>query len=173
LLVAMTAALSGSVFVGQACLCGSPGPQDTSPDVGVIANVWALDGNSPDGTCDRNATPETQASAIAASRQCNPNDGTNVFTAAYEAASPGDKVGLDGGSYGNQSIAAAASKANTAECDPLASGSTLTAGSYPVAVSDYSGCIKFTPQTGETVTVLLPGRRHLPHEQRYRRHRPW
>lgn len=120
----------------------------------TTANVWAIPNASPNGTCSRNATPETLAAAEAALRVCNPADYSGgAIAAAYVAANIGDDVGIDGGTYAAQTILAAQSKASGSECDPVYSTSTLTAGSYPIVTSNFADCIVFKPQAGEAVSI--------------------
>jgi hypothetical protein len=105
------------------------------------ANVW-LDTNG--GTCTRSASVATYVDAAACSS----------LSTAYAAATYGDVVGMREGSYGNQSLLEAVAKTNTdaEDCEPLASGSTLGADVYPVAVTDFSECIYFRPETDHEVT---------------------
>jgi hypothetical protein len=103
----MTAALSGSVFVAKACLCGTPGPQDPSPGGGseATANLFAVaSGGSPN--CTRSSTLKNYADAVTAGAVCGPGvrtsngsiNGTG-FGNACHAATGGDKVAVRNGAY--------------------------------------------------------------------------
>jgi hypothetical protein len=105
------------------------------------ANLW-IDTNG--GTCTRSASIVEYVDAAACSS----------LSTAYAAATYGDVVGMREGSYGNQTLLEAVAKTNTAseDCEPLAAGSTLGADQYPVAVTDFSECIYFRPETDADVT---------------------
>lgn len=76
----------GSHLVGGSCGCSTP----TFPTSGS-ANLWV---NTTAGTCSRNASPAAYSSATAC----------GSFQAAYSAASCGDIVGVQSGTYAAQSI---------------------------------------------------------------------
>jgi hypothetical protein len=100
----MTAALSGSVFVAQACLCGTPAPQDPSPGGGteVTANLFAVAPSSSDGStsCARSSTLKSYSAALAANAVCKGNGtSTTSWDVACVAATGGDKVGVMPGVY--------------------------------------------------------------------------
>ena len=73
----------GGTFIGDACLCSTPGGQSPSP-AGTLANVW-IDANG--GTCVDNASEAAYADASAC----------GSWNAAYLAADPGDTVRVAAG----------------------------------------------------------------------------
>jgi len=98
--LATVGVVSGGLAIGSR--------NDAPPPVGGnLGNLWVIASDSPNGTCTRNATPETLAAAQAANRQCNPNDDVTdgVFDIAYtNAANSGDTVCVAAGSYGLQNV---------------------------------------------------------------------
>jgi hypothetical protein len=118
----MTAALSGSVFVAQACLCTTPGAQDPSPGGGSegLANIW-VDSNG--GTCADNASLVAYSDAAACS----------TFDAANDVADDGDTVRVkDGVTYSSQTISGSNSRTSAAlfkpetDLDPITVNGSMT-----------------------------------------------
>ena len=108
---------------------GSPG---TPVNTAALANLWV---NTAAG-----ATP-TRCSSPCSYNSAN---AYGSFATAYAAASPGDTIYVEGGSYGAQTIAWDAAK-NSSSCDGWVSQSGDVT---PVT----SGCITFAPAPGETPT---------------------
>jgi hypothetical protein len=97
----MTAALSGSVFVGTACLCLTPGPQDQGPDTEVLANLFTVPAASSDGStsCVRSSTEKNYTDALAANAVCKSSGSASSWDIACAAATGGDTVGVKPGVY--------------------------------------------------------------------------
>lgn len=153
----VAAAVLVTSFVGSVCGCNTPsfGGGGGGCSFGVTtANVWSEPDNTINGTCTRNATPETLAAAEAALRVCNPNDyAGGSIAGAYVAANTGDTIGMAGGSYASQEVAGADAKAAGGSCNPFAAGSSYAAGTYPQLVSDYTDCIMVEPKQGASVSI--------------------
>jgi hypothetical protein len=126
LLVAMTAALSGSVFVAQACLCGTPGPQDPSPGGGseLTANLFTV-ASGGSTSCVRSSTRITYAAAVSANAVCGPGGGSAaVFDIACTAATGGDVVGVKDGAYPVDEPSRRAVWMNNGDCSDGAGANT-------------------------------------------------
>lgn len=115
--------IGGGTFVGDACLCLTPGPQPQSPGGGTdqTANIWV---DTDGGTCVDNASPVVYDTATAC----------GTFDAANDTCDNGDQVAVQGGSYPDQTISGANSR--SAACTfVVATGETVDMGSADSGVT--------------------------------------